>query len=76
LKIQGRKETHKNGETIDGEPAELRILPADSGIHPLGGDFPGAIQSSDSKDESAFERVDSRYIPKDGDCIRIVFAAP
>ena len=33
-------------------------------------------QSCDAKDESTFERVDSRYIPKDGDCIRIVFAAP
>ena len=76
LKVPGQKDTHKNGEPIDGKAAELRILRADSGIHPLGGDFARAIQSCDAKDESAFERVNSRYIPKDGDCIRIVFAAP
>jgi len=76
LKVPGQKETHKNGDAIDGKAAELRILRADSGIHPLGGDFARAIQSCDAKDESAFERVNSRYIPQDGDCIRIVFAAP
>jgi len=76
LKIPGQKETHKDGEQIDGKAAELRILRADSGIHPLGAGFARAIQSCDAKDESTFERVDSRYIPKDGDCIRIVFAAP
>jgi uncharacterized cupredoxin-like copper-binding protein len=76
LKIPGQKDTHKNGDQIDGKTAELRILRADSGIHPLGGDFARAIQACDAKDESEFERVNPRYIPKDGDCIRIVFAAP
>jgi uncharacterized cupredoxin-like copper-binding protein len=76
LKVPGQKDTHKNGEQVDGKAAELRILRADSGIHPLGGDFARAIQACDAKDETAFERVSSRYIPKDGDCIRIVFAAP
>jgi hypothetical protein len=76
LKIPGQNETHRNGDEIEGAAAELRILRADSGIHPLGGDFAGATQTCDGKDESAFERVDSRYIPRDGDCIRIVFAGP
>lgn len=76
LKIPGQKETHKNGEQIDGKAAELRILRADSGIHPLGSDFARAIQACDAKDESVFERVNSRFIAQDGDCIRIVFAAP
>src|SRR5947208_11963328 len=60
LKVPGQKETHKNGDAIDGKAAELRILRADSGIHPLGGDFARAIQSCDAKDESAFERVKDR----------------
>ncbi|TMB68763.1 MAG: hypothetical protein E6J43_05730 [Chloroflexi bacterium] len=76
LKVPGQKDTHKNGDQIDGKAAELRILRADSGIHPLGSDFARAIQACDAKDESAFERVNSRYIAQDGDCIRIVFAAP
>jgi len=76
LQVPGQKDTHKNGDLIDGKSAELRILRADSGIHPLGSDFARAIQACDAKDESAFERVNSRYIAQDGDCIRIVFAAP
>ena len=76
LKVPGQKDTHKNGDQVDGKTAELRILRADSGIHPLGSDFARAIQACDAKDESAFERVNSRYIAQDGDCIRIVFAAP
>jgi plastocyanin len=76
LKVPGQKDAHKNGDQIDGKTAELRILRADSGIHPLGGDFARAIQACDAKDESAFKRVDSRYVAQDGDCIRIVFAAP
>jgi len=75
LKIPGQREMHQNGDLIDGKPAELRILRADSGIHPLV-DFARAIQACDAKDESAFERVNSRYIAQDGDCIRIVFAGP
>jgi uncharacterized cupredoxin-like copper-binding protein len=75
LKIPGQKDTHNNGDQVDGKSAELSILRADSGIHPLV-DFSPAIQGCDAKDESAFERVSPRYVPKDGDCIRILFAAP
>jgi plastocyanin len=78
MRIPGRNETYKNGDDIngDGKPEELRILRADSGIHPLGGDFNRAIVACNAKKESEMERVNSRYVPKDGDCIRIVFAPP
>ena len=76
MQIPGRKETYKNGDEVNGKRAELRILRADSGIHPLGGDFNSAIVACDSKPESEFEHVDSGYVPKDGDCIRIVFGPP
>ena len=33
---KGARYTHKNGDQVDGKTAELRILRADSGIHPLG----------------------------------------
>ena len=51
-------------------------LQADSGIHPLGANFNQAIVACDSEPESEFERVNSSYVPKDGDCIRIVFGPP
>jgi uncharacterized cupredoxin-like copper-binding protein len=76
FQIPGREETYKNGDEVDGRRAELRILRADSGIHPLGASFSQAIVTCDSKPETDFERVDSRYVPKDGDCIRIVFGPP
>jgi uncharacterized cupredoxin-like copper-binding protein len=76
MQIPGRDETYKNGDEVDGRRAELRILRADSGIHPLGGDFSQAIVACDSKPESEFVRVNSRYVPQDGDCIRIVFGPP
>ena len=77
-RIPGRKETYKNGDDVngDGKAEELRILRADSGIHPLGGDFNRAVVACNAKKESEFERVSPRYVPKDGDCIRIVFAPP
>lgn len=78
MQIPGRDETYRNGDDIDGDgkPEELRILRADSGIHPLGGDFNRAILACNEKPESEFERVDSGYVAQDGDCIRIVFAEP
>jgi len=76
MQIPGRNETYKNGDEVDGRRAELRMLRADSGIHPLGANFNQAIVACDSKPESEFERVTSRYVPKDGDCIRIVFGPP
>jgi len=76
LKIPGREKVYKNGEEVDGKRAELRILRADSGIHPLGGDFNRAIVACNAKPESEFERVSPRYVAKDGDCIRIVFGPP
>ena len=78
MRIPGRTETYKNGDDVngDGKAEELRILRADSGIHPLAGDFNRAIVACNEKKESEFERVNSRYVPKDGDCIRIVFAPP
>jgi plastocyanin len=78
MQIPGREDTYKNGDTLEGDdsPSELRILRADSGIHPLGANFSQAIVTCDSKPESEFERVNSRYVPKDGECIRIVFGPP
>ena len=76
MQIPGRKETYKNGDEVNGKRAELRILRADSGIHPLGANFNQAIVACNSKPESEFEHVDSGYVPKDGECIRIVFGPP
>jgi plastocyanin len=76
MQIPGRKETYKDGDEVNGKRAELRILRADSGIHPLGADFNQAIVACDSKPESEFQDVDSGYVPQDGDCIRIVFGPP
>jgi plastocyanin len=76
MQIPGRKETYKNGDEVNGKRAELRILRADSGIHPLGANFNQAVVACDSMPESEFEHVDSGYVPKDGDCIRIVFGSP
>jgi plastocyanin len=79
MRLPGRPDTtYRNGDDIDGDgrPEELRILRADSGIHPLGGDFNRAVVACNGKAESEFERVNIRYVPKDGDCIRIVFAPP
>jgi hypothetical protein len=52
------------------------VLRADSGIHPLGAGFNRAIVACDGKPESDFDRVDPRYVPLDGDCIRIIFGEP
>jgi len=76
MRIPGRQETYKNGDEINGQRAELRILKGDSGIHPLGGDFNRAILACNAQPESAFQRVNVRYVPKDGDCIRIIFGPP
>ena len=76
MRIPGREETYKNGDEVNGKRAELRILRADSGIHPLGADFSQAIVACDSKAESEFQPVDSGYVAQDGDCIRIVFGPP
>jgi plastocyanin len=76
IQIPGREEVYKDGDEIDGQRAELRILRADSGIHPLGANFNQAIVTCDSKPESEFERVNSRYVAQDGDCIRIIFGPP
>jgi plastocyanin len=76
LQIPGRKETYKNGDEVNGQRAELRILRADSGIHPLGGNFSQAIVACDSKPAAEFVRESPRYVPQDGDCIRIVFGPP
>ena len=73
FRIPGELETHRAGDLVDGRPAELRILRADSGIHPLGADFSAASAVCNALPESAFEEVDPRYVPQDGDCIRIVF---
>jgi plastocyanin len=77
LNIPGQRETYKNGDLVPGTetPGVVRILRADSGIHPLGIGSQ-AIPPCDAKLESEFETVNSRYIPKDGDCIRIIFGPP
>lgn len=49
------------------------VLRADSGIHPLGSDFPHASDRCNSMDESEFSRVSRDYVPQDGDCIRIIY---
>ncbi len=78
LKIPGHKESYKNGDSVPrtDKTGVVRILRADSGIHPLGSGFSQAIQNCDAKPESEFQPVNSRYIPKDGDCIRIIFGPP
>jgi hypothetical protein len=73
LRIPGAAETYRVGDLIDGRPASLRILRADSGIHPLGANFSAANAACNAMPESAFEQVTSRYAVQDGDCIRIIF---
>jgi hypothetical protein len=65
LRIPAQRETHGQ--------ANLRILRADSGIHPLGSGFSPAIQACYALPEVEFGEVGPHYIPQDGDCIRIVF---
>jgi plastocyanin len=76
-RIPGRRETYRNGDDLDGDgkPEELRILKASLG-RGLPGDFNQAIVDCNAKPESEFERVTPRYVAKDGDCIRIIFAEP
>jgi len=78
LRIPGQRDTYKNGDLIPGtdRAGVVRILRADSGIHPLGSQFSQAIQVCDAKPESEYEEVNSRYIPQDGDCLRIIFGPP
>ena len=61
------------GDLIDGQAGDLRVLRADSGIHPLGADFSEANAVCNALPESEFEEVTPRYVVKDGDCIRIIF---
>ena len=49
------------------------ILRADSGIHPLASDFANARDLCNSMAGSEFGRVSRDYVPRDGDCIRIIF---
>jgi len=78
LRIPGQRKVYTNGDIVQGTDGEgvLRILRADSGIHPLGSQFTQAIQACDAKPESEFEEVNSLYIPQDGDCMRIIFGPP
>jgi hypothetical protein len=62
-----------NGVIADGEEFRLRILRADSLIHPLSARFAAASGSCNDKPDSEFEQVGPNYVPQDGDCIRIVF---
>ena len=73
LRIPGAGETYREGDLVDGRPASLRILSADSGIHPLGAAFAEANAVCQALPESAFEEVTPRYVVRDGDCIRIIF---
>jgi plastocyanin len=76
LQIPGRPDRKfKNGDEVDGKPGELRILKATLG-RSLPADFSQAINDCNAKPESEFESVNPRYVPKDGDCIRIVFGPP
>ncbi len=64
----------------DGRRPSLRVLRADSGIHPLSGGQPGAsfaeaTAACTSLTEREFQVVSPQYIPRDGDCIRIAFDA-
>lgn len=63
----------EDGVIVNGEVLRLRILRADSGIHPLGAGFAAAGKACNDKPESEFDEVDAHYVPRDGDCIRIVF---
>ena len=76
-RIPGRRENYKNGDDLDGDgkPEELRILRA-SLARGLPADFNQAIVDCNAKPESEFERVSPRYVAKDGDCIRVIFAEP
>jgi len=65
----------QNGFVVNGEVLRLRLLRADSGIHPLGAGFIAASRVCNEKPESQFDEVDAGYVPQDGDCIRIVFGA-
>jgi hypothetical protein len=58
---------------ITGDPTVLR---ADSGVHPLGSGFQPVAQACSEMEESAFRTVDRDYVPRDGDCIRVVFDEP
>jgi hypothetical protein len=49
------------------------VLRADSGIHPMGSGFSAARNVCDSKAAPEFGRVSRDYVPRDGDCIRIIF---
>jgi plastocyanin len=77
MQIPGRQETYNSGEDIDenGIPEELRILRASLG-RALPAEFNEATVDCNAKPESDFEPVDSRYVARDGDCIRIIFAEP
>ena len=63
-----------------GTGAGAHFLRADSGIHPLAGgegaSFRDAIAICDAKPESEFDEITLDYNPQDGECIRIVVAAP
>jgi hypothetical protein len=73
MRIPGTSETYREGDLVGGRPAELRILRADSGIHPLGAGFAEAIDVCQALPESAFEEVTPLYVVRDGDCVRIIF---
>lgn len=73
MTIPGTAEVFREGDDVDGAPAEIRILRADSGIHPLANGFATASEGCDAMPESAFQEVDRRYVVRDGDCIRIIF---
>jgi len=49
------------------------VLRADSGIHPMGSGFSAARDVCNSKADLEFGRVSPDYVPRDGDCIRIIF---
>ena len=50
------------------------VLRADSGIHPMGSGFSAARDVCESKADLEFGRVSRDYVPRDGDCIRIIFS--
>ncbi|MBI1885413.1 MAG: cupredoxin domain-containing protein [Chloroflexi bacterium] len=73
VRLPTQRERYRTGDLgPNGEPGELRILRADSGFHPVA-NFNETISICNAKRESEFEEVSSRYVPHDGDCIRIVF---
>lgn len=82
LRVPGDFNTYRDGTVFgesrdgvisDGDVARLRILRADSGFHPLGTGFADAIEICNLKPEFDFEEVGPDYVPRDGDCIRILF---